>query len=98
MKAREYYETGLCDEYTTPINEGDEITITGMVRDWTGTVDFKNGQFIVFYEDGTEDPLSEVRHVCRVTKSANHANFNDVLKRKIRQLEKDLIATINEQS
>ncbi len=113
MKAREYYETGLVDEFATPINEDDEVRIIAVGgRQWNGIVVFKEGQFQVEYSDKSLDPLWEVAHVCTVTKYYNHANFNDVLKTKIRSLKEeaegmhkaikglqlDLINTINEQS
>ena len=92
---REYYETGCVDTHANKINEGDEVVIyTVLGPPWKGTIFFEKGQFKVEYEDKSVDPLEDVAHVCEITKSFNHANFNDVLKRKIKQLEKDLIESV----
>ena len=96
---REYFETGLVDEFASPINEGDEVTISGQfMKEWSGEVVFKEAQFFVEYYDKSLDPLSEVAHVCTITKHYNHVNFNEVLKKKIVQLQLDLIKIVNEQS
>ena len=97
MIPREFYETGLTDIHASPINEGDEVVIEGFAKKkWLGVVEMYKGQFVVRYDDKTEDPLWEVHHVCEVVKKFNHSNFNDVLKRKIKQLELDLIKVVNE--